>query len=389
MRNKSILVFGGGELQKSLIELCKNNDLNTIVIDPDPNALCKDLADTFLVVGGDDLKHTCEIIQTFSIDGIVTTATDKPLKMMSKIAAKYGFPFISENTAKLTTNKSLMKQAFVENNLPCADGKNITHPLQISTFPCLIKPADSSGSRGVQFCKDSFDAAIAFENALKNSTQNYVICEEYIPGTEFSVEALHFEGQTKILQITEKTVTPFPYFVEISHVQPASIPHTIFNSITLLTEKIAHVFGFHHCASHNEFKINEQGIYIIEVSPRAGGDKISSHLVPLSTGINMEQAIIDIAMGHSPEISQPTHKASGIFYFQLDDEYFPDVNATLLNSNDHIVEKHIPFKTGDRVPLITSSLNRYGHIILKANNRSQLLKEKEQTWNLLFKTMNS
>ncbi len=385
MDKKSILVFGGGELQKSLIIQCKKNNLNTIVVDPNPDAVCKNLADIFEVVNANDFHETCKVVDKHKIEAIITSSTDKPLKMMSVVARKYGFPFISESTASFATNKWLMKDVFLKAGILCAKGYEFSAISHLKEFPVVVKPVDSSGSRGVRICESKEDALKALQEINIFSKHQYAIAEEFISGHEFSVEALHFNGESHVVQITEKTVTPFPHFVETSHMQPASLDDSVKEEIMKLTSKIASVFGFENCASHNEFKVNKNGIYAIEVSPRLGGDRISSHLVPLSTGINMEQCLIEIALGQIPKIKKKNNHAAGIFFFIFDDEFFPEVHVNNIEGLDNIEEVFVPFHAGQKVPEIKSSHDRYGYFIIEEENREELIKYKNYVLDLLFK----
>ncbi len=97
----NILVFGGGELQLSIIERAKILGFHTIVIDPNPNAIAKNTADTFLVVEGNDYNKTKNIAEKYKIKGLVTAATDNPVLMMSKIANELHLPFPLLKVAKL------------------------------------------------------------------------------------------------------------------------------------------------------------------------------------------------------------------------------------------------------------------------------------------------
>jgi len=143
---KTILVFGGGNLQISLINCCKSMDLFTIVIDPDSKAKGKSIADLFEVIDGQDFKKTCDIIEKYKIKAIITSATDKPLVMMAKLASKYNIPFYSEQTALLSTDKFLMKKTFQLNDIPCPKGYLVSNVDDISDFPVIVKPRDNSGS---------------------------------------------------------------------------------------------------------------------------------------------------------------------------------------------------------------------------------------------------
>src|SRR5690606_38028750 len=79
MKSDHILVFGAGVLQKSLINCCKKLNLFVVLIDPNPEAEARDMGDAFVTVDGNDFNATCSVVEQYSITGIVTAATDKPL----------------------------------------------------------------------------------------------------------------------------------------------------------------------------------------------------------------------------------------------------------------------------------------------------------------------
>lgn len=378
MANQHILVFGGGALQTSLIQECKNHHLITVVIDPDPDAPGKALADTFECIPPNDFVRTCEVVERNHIDAIITAATDKPLVMMAEIAKKYGFPFISAATALLSTDKWLMKEALIKNNIPCAKGSLVHKIDDEMDFPLILKPRDSSGSKGVVYCENQKDASQALAEILSFSKHSSALAEKVIRGKEYSIEALHFNGQDKVIQITEKHITPPPYFVELAHIQPCGLPAFMIDQINLLTKKIASAFGFTNCASHNEIKIYKDNIKVIEVSPRLGGDYITSMLVPLSTGINMEESLIQIALGISPVLKLPFDRSVGVFYFNFEGAQFKAIPATEEICQSGLKQLCFSLPSEKVAPKIKSSHDRYGHVILQHNSRQELLHLKKE-----------
>ena len=225
---KSILVFGAGELQESLIMTSKQKGIYTVVIDPDENPYSKGQADKFLVVAGNDFKTTKSVVKEYKIDGIVTSSTDKPLRMMSRIAREFSFKFPSQESIEIVTDKYLMKKCFQKNKIPCADGFlsddiNDLFKLKDYAFPVIIKPTDNSGSRGVILCNNLEELYNNFKIAMKFSNNGKVLVEEYIEGKELSIESLTFGEKTFIIQYTDKIVSPFPFNVEMGHIQPANI----------------------------------------------------------------------------------------------------------------------------------------------------------------------
>ena len=107
---KSVLIFGVGPLQKSIINRAKLMGLYTIGIDPVADAACKDEVDSFEIVGGQDYEGTMAVAKKYQIDAIVTAATDKPLVMMARVAKELSLPFYSVETAQWSTDKYQMKQ---------------------------------------------------------------------------------------------------------------------------------------------------------------------------------------------------------------------------------------------------------------------------------------
>lgn len=377
MDKKSILVFGVGELQRSIIRRAKLKGLFTIGIDPCADAVCKDEVDAFEIVGGQDFEGTCAVVEKYGIDAIVTAATDKPLVMMARVAEKYGFPFYSIETAQWSTDKYQMKQRFLVGGVPCARGRLIAKVEEADDlyYPLIVKPRDNSGSRGVKLCRNKKELQEAMQEALQYSHLDTVLVEEYIEGREYSIEGLHYDGKSEVIQFTEKTTTEFPYNVELAHKQPANLTENQKNDIRELVSKIANCMHFENCPSHTELKINERGIFIIETSPRLGGDYITSTLVPLSTGINMEDQLLNIALGEKVNTKTGrVEKASGVCFFCLPEGIVKHIDSKISEaaSLPGVYSFELKLKEGDEVYQITSSLNRYGEVIVSTDNRERL-----------------
>lgn len=391
MSNKSILIFGTGSLQQSLIERCKLKGLFTVGIDPNPDAECKNSVDAFEVVAGDDFKMTLAVAQKYNISGVITAATDKPLVMMARVAEKLHLPFFSVETALNSTDKLLMKKKFIEAGLPCAKGFLVSNIRELTdldlTYPVIVKPRDNSGSRGVIYCENLEGVAKAIEEALRYTKKGNVLVEEFIEGQEYSIEGIHYNGEHHVIQFTEKTTTDFPYNVEIAHTQPADISLQQQSEIRVLIAKIGQTLGFENCASHTEIKINSRGIYIIETSPRLGGDFISSTLVPLSTGINMEDILIDVSIKkkiNNDVLQALLSKYSGVKYFSFPTGVVSSIeNIDKLNSIKEIIYWKLSLQDGDSIKKITSSLDRYGYVIFQTEKRSSLTDSMNKTESLM------
>lgn len=393
---KAVLIFGVGPLQESIINRAKLMGLYTVGIDPAEDAACRNVVDAFEIVGGQDYDGTCAVVEKYGIDAIVTAATDKPLVMMARIAEKYHFPFYSVETAQWSTDKFQMKQRFMEGGVPCAKGRLVKSADEVEDFeyPVIVKPRDNSGSRGVKLCRSKEELEVSLGEALEVSHLDTVLVEEFIEGQEYSIEALHYndlshspfvvsgneptansqQPSAKVIQFTEKKTTEFPYNVELGHIQPANISEENKQKIREIISKIGAALHFENCPSHTELKINDRGFFIIETSPRLGGDYITSTLTPLSTGVNMEDELLKIALGEQIYPQPEQIQFSGVRFFAFEEgsaiKHVPDVE--FVKNWPHVVDFSFNLKEGDNVNRITSSLNRYGHLTLIAGNRESI-----------------
>lgn len=376
MNRKSVLIFGVGPLQLSIIDRAKRMGLFTVGIDPMADAVCHDAVDAFEVVGGQDYEGTCAVVEKYGINAIVTAATDKPLVMMARIAEKYGFPFYSVETAQWSTDKFQMKRRFELGDVPHAQGRLISKVEEAEglVFPVIVKPRDNSGSRGVKLCRNQEELKASIVEALDNSKLDTVLVEEFIDGPEYSIEGLHYDSKSEVIQFTEKKTTEFPYNVELGHIQPANISEGDKQKIRDIIAKIGEALNFVNCPSHTELKINERGIFVIETSPRLGGDYITSTLTPLSTGVNLEDELLKIALGENIYPQPEAVQYSGVRFFSFKEgcviKKVP--NDNFVKGWPHVVDFSFALKVGDHVNRITSSLDRYGHLILQAGNRDSI-----------------
>ena len=374
--NKKILVFGVGELQKSIIDRAHRMGLHVVGIDPCADAYCKDDVDAFEVVGGQDYEGTCAMVEKYCINAIVTAATDKPLVMMARIAEKYCFPFYSVETAQWSTDKFQMKSRFELGGVPHAQGRLISKVEEAEglVFPVIVKPRDNSGSRGVKLCRNQEELKVSIDEALENSKLDTVLVEEFIEGSEYSIEGLHHDGKSEVIQFTEKKTTEFPYNVELGHIQPANISDENKQKICEIVERIGKALNFVNCPSHTELKINARGIFVIETSPRLGGDYITSTLTPLSTGVNLEDELLKISLGETINPAPKALQYSGVRFFSFEEgsviKHAP--SEVFVKTWPHVVDFSFNLKEGQTVNRITSSLNRYGHLTLTAGNRNAI-----------------
>lgn len=151
------------------------------------------------------------------------------------------------------------------------------------SYPCVLKPLSLSASQGVVRAnsRDEFLAAASRIHRLLESPEiqatrephlNEILVEGYIPGREVAVEGLLTEGQLRILAIFDKP-DPLegPYFEETIYVTPSRLPDSTQSEIARCAADAVRALGLSHGPIHAEFRINDEGVWPLEVAPRPIG----------------------------------------------------------------------------------------------------------------------
>jgi biotin carboxylase len=372
---KKLAIIGASYLQLPLIRKAKQLGIETHVFAWKCDDVGEKEADHFYpvsIIEKDKILETCRIIK---IDGICSIASDLAVLTVCYVAEKMGLTGNGIASSQISVNKYLMKKAFMDNNIPAAkfiltDG--IVIP-DVSTlkYPLIVKPTDRSGSRGVTRLDSSSESLKdAIEKAIEQSLEKKALVEEFIPGTEYSVECLSFDGNHRCLSVTKKYTTGNPHYIEIGHLEPSDLDEKQIEEITEIVFKGLDSLNIKYGASHSELKVFGNEIKIIEIGARMGGDMIGSSLVNLSTGYDFVKAVIDISLGNKPDsISEGTHKTAAIRYI-TDEEAETNLKVIKNRYPEILVEVN---EQGGRNSEIFDSSTRKGYYIIASYDRECII----------------
>lgn len=374
---KSLIVLGAGQMQCSIIRKIRELGHKSIVCDINPNSPGVSLADEFYEISTMDYESILDLAVRLKIDGILTTS-DAPIVIVSKVSEKLGLKGPTFESTKFTTNKYLLRSKLKSEGIKTPwfyKIDNLDEFKRISdkiTFPFIIKPVDSSASRGVSIVKQEEDFGLQFKDTLEYSKQNYVLIEEFIKGREYSVETLTQNDQTDVIAITEKTLFASEHsFVESRHVVPANLPLNREKEINSLVKQSIQALGLNSCPTHTEVILTEKGPYIIEIAARLGGDFITSDLVPLATGVDMERNLISLTLGEPIQTEKTKNAFAGVQF--LDSDLISNNNEKL-NNLENIFFAEFPETNSPASKVVKNSLDRCGYYICVANDYNTLIK---------------
>lgn len=374
---KTIVILGASILQLPAIEKAKELGLRVIAVDMNPNAVGFEKADVCLPVSTIDIPGVLEGLRPYSIDAVMTLASDMPMRTVAAVAKQYGLIGIDEDTARKATDKGEMRNALFAHSVPVPrfyHAKNKEEYLDaVRRFSkqCIVKPADNSGSRGIYLLKDvsnSADVDHAFSYSMSYTRNGVILVEEWMEGPEVSVESLSIDGNVHVVAITDKLTTGAPHFVEMGHSQPSRLPAAVQEQIRKVAAEAVRAIGIQNGPAHTEIIVTQEGPKVVELGARLGGDNITTHLTPLSTGIDMVKRCIEIALGEKPDVSSVESHGSAIRYF--------DSPAGALKRIQGLDEaralagvKQISFvkEPGETIGRIQNSTDRIGFVIAQAD----------------------
>jgi predicted ATP-grasp superfamily ATP-dependent carboligase len=237
--------------------------------------------------------------------GGILALGDRPAAAAAYAARGLGLRYNHPSAVEACRSKLRMKEVFRDAglNVPWFRSLPIDPPpepvlLGIS-YPCVLKPLSLSASQGVVRAnnRDEFLAAAARVRRLLKSPEilatrepnlDQMLVEGYISGREVAVEGLLTDGALKILAIFDKP-DPLegPYFEETIYVTPSRLPESVQHAIEICARDAVRALGLSHGPVHAEFRINEQGVWPLEVAPRPIGG-LCARSLRFSSGIPSE-----------------------------------------------------------------------------------------------------
>lgn len=387
---KKVLIIGASILQLPAIQKAKELGYYVGVADYNPEAIGIPYADEYFNVSTIDIDGVVEVAKRFKPNGIMTLATDMPMRAVAAACRELGLPGISPDTALKATDKAEMIKAFETHGVEhpwyyvVSDRSVFDLIVRQASYPCIIKPTDNAGSRGVVLCHDKSELIKGYEYASHESRGGTVIIEEYLQGPEFSVEVMVVDGVPHILQITDKITTGAPHFVEMGHTQPTSQPQNVQEKIKDLACRAVKAVGINVGPAHVEMILTEQGPKMVELGARMGGDCITTHLVPLSTGVDMVAATIKLACGEEADIEPKWCKGSAIRYFDTPAGVLKGIDGVeKARSIPGVEEISFVHDIGETLGEIGSSVDRIGFVIAQGETINDAIEICEKAQSLI------
>jgi hypothetical protein len=298
-------------------------------------------------------------IEDIKVDGIVAVA-DRPTLVAALTAASLGLPWHSPEAVAACRDKHRTRELFAAARLLVP--RNFSVPLAAdpsgiagsASFPCVLKPLGLSASRGVIRANKKDEFIAAFERIrrilqqpeirhLHEEWNEAIQIEDYIEGREFALEGLLTHGELQVLAIFDKP-DPLegPYFEETIYVTPSRESANIQNAIIEATKKAIEALGLSHGPVHAEMRVNDRGVFMLEVAARPIGG-LCARALRFDGDLTLEDLIVLHATGRQQPHPVLAHPAMGVMMIPIPRPgIYQSVNHTGDPEADEIVITAIP-----------------------------------------------
>ena len=396
MKQKKLMLLGGIRYLLPAIEAAHKHGCHVITVDYLPDNIAHKHSDEYHNVSILDKEAVLRLARELQIDGILSYAVDPGVTAAAYVAEKMGLPFTcSYESASILQDKARFRQFLTENdfNVPNAKGYTKTEDalkdVDYFNWPVIVKPVDSAGSKGVTRVDSPKDLEQAIANALKESHNGHFIVEDFLEldGYQSSADCFSVNGELVYSDYSDQLFdkdaeNPYTPAIEI---WPASMSQEHQDYLTSEVQRLLKLLNCGTGLYNIESRVCKNGKpFIMEVSPRAGGNRIAE-LQRIGTGIDLIEAEVCKAVGE---------KVKGITMPHYDGVY---VNFIVHSNNDgifeeaviddgfkktHVLEAEIRVNKGEHVETFTGANNAIGTLFLRFDTREELdnALENQKDW---------
>lgn len=388
-----ILVIGAAAYQVPAIRRIKELGHEAYCVDYKEGQPGFPFADGYRIVDVRDKDGCLKYAQEIGVDGVLTWGATLTLETASYVASKMSLPALPLDTARIATNKYLIRKKLTESGLNVGGdvyailGKDDV-PNHEYRVPFVVKPCDGSGSKGVKIVMDEAEIEDALQYAFEGARNQEIYVEPFVKGEEFSVEAFACDGEVYIYSIVKTNFAWKGVFPEYTQTTYLGISSEMESAIEEEIRKAVKALDVSYGPVNFDLIISEEdGMpYIIDVGIRNGQNLIASHIVPYSRGVDELNNSINLCIGES--IDAKPRKKSYISSRLL--IYNPGKIAEIkpydnLIGQRHVVDVIMRKKAGDMLPVYQTKADICGWVLAYGETPEIALKYSNEAWQNLKK----
>jgi biotin carboxylase len=394
MAKKKILVLGASLYYKKVISSIKELNYIVLAVDREPTSPGFDYADKYAVIDIVDREKVLEFAIENEIDGIMPV-NDFGVRTAFYVSQKLNLIGPNLLTGICGCDKALMRDIWKHEGLPQPNyllfnsNTPIDYIIETIGFPMVIKPTDCGGAgRGISIAEDKDGLLFSIQHAKGFVKNDRYIAEEFIEGTEVTVDSLVYRNQVYPLAASDKIKPESQFRVATSLNFPCKFDPIIQKKIFDIVTNATLALGVSYGATHAELIVNEdsQDIKLVEIGIRGGGGHLFNTIIEQVTGINAPQELAKILCGDVPSLNHKQQMSSVYRFFN------PGKTGIIrgisygddLLKKDFLIDFAITAKIGDYYQGLIDSMHRVGFAVVIGRNRNEAITNADFVENNVF-----
>lgn len=391
---EKILMLGASKFQIPPIKYAREKGYHVITADYLPENPGHAFANESYNVSTTDEKAVLALAKDKKIDGIIAYASDPSAPAAAYVGNLLGLPSNPYDSVKLLTRKDLFRDFLRNNgfNAPLSksfyDFDEAKQNINAFEMPVMVKPVDSSGSKGVSKITSADELEKAFNYALSFSREKKVIIEEFVERSGYQIAGDGFVVDGKLV-FRCFAQEHFNYncnrFVPIGESFPLKMPANQQQAIHDEVQRLLSLLNMKTGALNFDIFIGKNGkIYLMEIGPRNGGNLIPE-IIRYSTGVDLIAYTVEAALGHDCSSLKMYDKADFCSSFMLHSEKdgFMDEVFIADEIRPSIISESVYVSKGDKISAFNGSNNTLGCYILKFASEEEMVSRMDTMYSFI------
>lgn len=376
---KKIMLLGGSQQQIIAIKKARSMGLYTILCDYYPDNPGIKFADEFFCISTTDKEAVLKLAKKKKINGILAYASEPAVMTAAYVCREMNLPTDPFDSIEILSLKDLFRGFQRENGFNCPNsGRYISldeavRSLPDFNMPVMVKPVDSSGSKGISAVhkQDRFEAS--FYRAMERSRLKAVLVEEFVNMKHECMiggDCYIIDGKLAFCGFLNSHRDDFTNpFVPVGTSYPPFVEQKKLNRVRNEIQRMIDLLGLKNGALNIEILFDKNDdLYIIEIGHRNGGNMIPD-LLEMVTGVDLVKAGIDSALGNKavlqfsfPEVCYMTY----VIHSQISGKF---ADVTISDRLSDKIVKMVKYKQkGDDIKIFDSADKAIGIIFFKADS---------------------
>ncbi|MFI1886879.1 ATP-grasp domain-containing protein [Streptomyces jumonjinensis] len=387
-----ILVLGGGEDQLPAYHEARRLGYRVIGVDRRPDALGAAASDLFLCMTTRAPDRIAAMVGHLDVAAVISPASDAAQESVAELSRLLGTPYQpAPDAVRASVDKGWFHTVLDRLGLPgyayaqSSDEAELRRAAADLPLPVIVKPSDSSGSKGVQVVADPAALPGALAEARRHSFTGEVIVEEMLLGRHLSAEAFLRGSTLATIAVTERSTTGAPHMITTAHTVPAELTPSTEIRLRSMIMDICGELGHTDGPVNFDFVVDAADeIRFIEMGARLGGNGMPL-LVRHAFGINTYEAALRLALGQPTDLTPRHHRKTALRILTADtDGVLLGVDGTdAVRALPETVELQLFAEPGSRVHRYTQAGHKLGYLLLVADTHDALRAAQARAESLL------